>query len=80
MYTRLKQLIAEIKEDPQLASQWSDETDIINDIGLDSLQFVTLLFKLEEVFDVEIDFDNFDYADLSAIARLADKLGIPDDD
>jgi acyl carrier protein len=79
MYTRLKQLIAEIKEDPQLASQWSDETDIINDIGLDSLQVVTLLFKLEEVFDVEIDFDNFDYADLSAIGRLADKLGIPDD-
>lgn len=79
MFTALKQLIAEIKEDPQLASQWSDETDIINDIGLDSLQVVTLLFKLEEVFDVEIDFDNFDYADLSAIARLADKLGIPDD-
>ena len=79
MFTRLKQLIAEIKEDPQLASQWSDETDIINDIGLDSLQVVTLLFKLEEVFDVEIDFDNFDYADLSAIGRLADKLGIPDD-
>ena len=28
----------------------------MNEVGLDSLQTVTFLFKLEEAFDIEIDF------------------------
>jgi len=75
MEKAVKRLLAEIKELPELAQDLSSDTDIINEVGLDSLQTVTFLFKLEETFDIEIDFENFDYTDLSSISRLCEVLG-----
>lgn len=74
MKTRIKEILAEVKETPDLAATLSDDADIINDVGLDSLQVVTFLFKIEEAFEIEIDFEQFDYSDLSSIRRLAEKL------
>lgn len=72
--TRIKQILAEVKAAPDLAATLSDDADIINEVGLDSLQVVTFLFKLEEAFEIEIDFEQFDYSDLNSIRRLAEKL------
>ena len=74
MKARIKEILAEVKEAPDLAATLSDDADIINEVGLDSLQVVTFLFKLEEAFEIEIDFEQFDYSDLSSIRRLAEKL------
>ena len=74
METTIKQLLAEVTEKPELASTLSNEADIMNEVGLDSLQTVTFLFKLEEALDIEIDFENFDYQDLSSINRLCTVL------
>lgn len=74
MKNRIKEILAEVKEAPALAATLSDDADIINEVGLDSLQVVTFLFKLEEAFEIEIDFERFDYSDLSSIRRLAEKL------
>ena len=59
METTIKQLLAEVTEKPELASTLSNEADIMNEVGLDSLQTVTFLFKLEEAFDIEIDFEGY---------------------
>ncbi len=76
MENTVKALLAEIKEIPELAKNLSNDVDIMNEVGLDSLQTVTFLFKLEEAFGIEIDFENFDYADLSSIKCLCDALRV----
>ena len=48
MENTVKALLAEIKEIPELAKNLSNDVDIMNEVGLDSLQTVTFLFKLEE--------------------------------
>ena len=49
MEEMIKRLLAEMMEmDPQNVS-WNSDTDILNDIGVDSLQLVQFLLKLEEV-------------------------------
>lgn len=45
-------------------------SNIITDFGLDSLQMVTFFLNLEDEFDVYIDFENFDFENLSSIERL----------
>ena len=74
MKQKIKSILSEVKENPELAVCLSDEADIVNEVGLDSLQLVTFLFRLEEAFGIEIDFENFDYADLRSINRLAEVL------
>ena len=74
MKKKIKSILGEVKENPDFAVNLSDDADIVNEVGLDSLQLVTFLFKLEEAFDIEIDFENFDYADLSSINRLSEVL------
>jgi acyl carrier protein len=72
MNTLIKKLIADIKNKPELADSMSDTADILNDIGLDSLQIITFILQLETIFSVEFDFDNFDYSHLSSITALSD--------
>ncbi len=74
MKEKIKEILSEIKENPAAAATLSDETDIINDVGLDSLQMVSFVLKLEEELDIEIDFDNFDFSHLSSINNLSEFL------
>lgn len=74
MKEKIKQILSEVKENPNFIETLSDNTDIINDVGLDSLQMVTFILKLEEQLDIEIDFDSFDFSHLSSITSLCDFL------
>ena len=38
----------------------NDNTDLVEDLGLDSLQTVKFLTLIEEKLDIEIDFEEFD--------------------
>lgn len=67
MEKKVKEIIAEIKDKPYLAQALSDDTDIINDVELDSLQMINFILRVEEVFDFEFDYNNFDYDHLSSI-------------
>ena len=76
MKEQIKEILGEIKGNPTLTISLTDETDIINDVGLDSLQMVTFILRLEEELDIEIDFDSFDFSHLSSLNRLCDFLSI----
>ncbi|WP_301292656.1 acyl carrier protein [Paenibacillus tyrfis] len=60
-------ILSEIKESPELLSTLKPETDIVNEVGLDSLQMINFVLAIEDAFGVEIDFDNFDIEHLSSI-------------
>ena len=48
--------------------------DLINDIGLDSLQLVNVILDLEEQYDLNIDFDEFDFDKVQTIQELAEYI------
>ncbi len=60
MKQRIKKILSHIKDDPNIVNI-SDNADLINDVGLDSLQMINFLLKLEDEFDIEIDFEELDY-------------------
>lgn len=68
MYDKIVDILCDIKEDqPQLRNTLSPETDLYNDIGLDSLQMIQFMLKVEDQLNVVIDYDQFDYEDLQSI-------------
>ncbi|PWV99291.1 acyl carrier protein [Paenibacillus cellulosilyticus] len=54
-------MICEIKDDVQLALSLNEHSNIMEDGGLDSLQLITFVLKVEERFGIEIDFEQFDF-------------------
>lgn len=68
MYEKIIDILCTIKEDqPELRQSLSPETDLNNDIGLDSLQMIQFMLKVEEQLNVAIDYDHFDYEHLQSI-------------
>lgn len=74
MQETIKKVLSEVKDTPVEAMSLSNDTDIINDIGLDSLQMVTFMLKLEDELDIQIDFDNLDFSNLISVSSLCDFL------
>ena len=48
----------------------NENSNIILDFGLDSLQMVTLFLNLEDAFDVSFDFDVLDFEVFKSISSL----------
>jgi acyl carrier protein len=67
-------LLAELMEQNPEAVSWNSDTDILNEIGVDSLQLVRLLLKLEEELNLMIDYDALTFDDLATIGTLASFL------
>lgn len=64
---RIRDLIALVMEDPDLAADVTEETDLLNDLGIDSLHMITFLLSVEEEFDVEIDFESLEPEHLHSV-------------
>jgi acyl carrier protein len=71
MIEKLKQVLAEVKGAPELATSLTEESRIMDDVGLDSLQLVTLLMKLEDEFELELDYENFNINHMESLSTLA---------
>jgi|GEM_PF-706386 acyl carrier protein len=66
---KLKEIIAEVKGNGFNTDSINDATNLIKEVGIDSLQLINLILSIEDEFEVEIDFETFDIAHL-------DKFGI----
>ncbi|MFC3791244.1 Gfo/Idh/MocA family oxidoreductase [Paenibacillus sp. GCM10012307] len=64
-------ILCEVKNAPELRASLKPQTDIIQQVGLDSLQMINFVLAIEDAFDLEIDFETFDYEHMSSIERLA---------
>ncbi len=63
----LKEMIPQNRSDEIV---FSGETDIINEVGLDSLGMVNFLMRMEEDLGVEIDINKLEISHLSSINSL----------
>ena len=70
----IKELLAETIEDDSGKESWTKDTDILNGIGLDSLQLVSFLLKLEDRLDIVLDYDSLQFEDLASIGALEEYL------
>lgn len=63
-------IISEIKGDASLAATLNERSDLMVDAGLDSLQLINFILRIEDEFGVEIDFESFDLEHLRSVDRF----------
>ncbi|MBN3525226.1 acyl carrier protein [Paenibacillus apiarius] len=63
----LARLVSEAKEDPSWELRLTPKTNLIEEVGLDSLQLIQFMLKVEEQFKVQMDFERFDYEHLQSV-------------
>ena len=73
MLELIKELLNQLKPDVDV-NQITEETDLIDDIGLDSLETIQFILGLEDKCDVEIDFDTFEFDLLHKVGDLIQYL------
>jgi acyl carrier protein len=71
---QLRQILAETLEDPNIVNSIGYETDLIYDVGLDSLTMINFLLKTEDQFDIEIDYENLDINTLRSFRLFHDYI------
>jgi acyl carrier protein len=63
-------ILVEVK-DPVLADEFTENSKIFDDIGLDSLEMINFVLKVEDEFNIEINFDEFDYSNMEDVKTFA---------
>lgn len=74
MIKTIMKSIAAVLEEEGFEEKLQEDMDFVNDIGLDSLQLINVILDLEEQFELNIDFDEFDFDEVRTIRELADYL------
>lgn len=67
----LKDVLAGVLGDASLAERLSDDVDVVDEVGLDSLQMISFLLAIEDRFDVEVDFGALELDDLRSLRGFA---------
>ena len=68
------QTLAEVKRDPSLAERIAPGTNLLEEVGLDSLELTDLVLRLEERLGVIVDYERFDLQHLRSLETFAEFL------
>lgn len=72
---RLKESIEEITLGAKQASNISDRDSIISDIGLDSLDYASILLDMEQWLGIHVKEDGVNWRAIQTVEQLATFLG-----
>jgi acyl carrier protein len=67
---KIKQIIYSIIGNDDCNSSITDDSDLINDIGMDSIQIMQLVVELENEFNIEFDDDDLVMENLAKVNNL----------
>ena len=67
----IKETLVEVMDNASESESWNDDTDIIDDIGIDSLQIVRFMMALEDKLGISMDYEELTFDDFSSIKALA---------
>jgi acyl carrier protein len=70
----IKEIVAKLRNAPQLVNELPDTADLADGLALDSLEMLQFMLELEERLSIRIDFDRLEFSYLRSIRRLADFL------
>jgi acyl carrier protein len=65
--SRMAALLAEVMEDPALAGDITADTNLVADLGIDSLHMISFLLGVEDEFDVAVDFESLELSHLESL-------------
>ncbi|RRJ66992.1 acyl carrier protein [Paenibacillus oralis] len=74
MQKKIIAIIAEVKEDPELICSLNGSSDLMLDAALDSLQIINFILRVEDEFNVEIDFDTFEQEHLKSVETFSNYI------
>lgn len=67
-------VIARIRNDPALVERITPETQILDELALDSVEVVELMLGLEDALDRELPYATLQRRDLASVRTLADAI------
>ena len=71
MKNEIKLVLEKIKGSPGLAKILPDTANIIEDVGLDSLEMMDFMLEVENHFEMEIDFERLEFEFLESIEKFS---------
>jgi acyl carrier protein len=71
MNKRVAALVCQVKKYSVTPEQVLASDNLIEDVGIDSLEMIELLLAVENEFGIRIDFDRLEVTDLNSITGLA---------
>jgi acyl carrier protein len=74
--TDLKEVLAGIIGEPELARTLPDSASLLTDVSLDSLELLQFMLEIEASLGIEIDFEQLDYGHLGSLHDLAAFLDV----
>lgn len=70
----IARILAEVKRDPSLAERIAPSTNLLEEVGLDSLELTDFVLRLEDALDLTVDYERFDLQHLRSLATFAEFL------
>lgn len=70
----VKHILSVLKKSPELVETLTEDSNIIEDVGLDSLEMLQFMLEVEEQLKIAIDFDQLEYEHLHSVKTLAEFL------
>ncbi|WP_424187011.1 acyl carrier protein [Actinokineospora sp. G85] len=67
---RIREVLGGILDSADLAAAITDETNLVADLGLNSIQMINFLLALEDAFDVELEFEELSYEQLESFPAI----------
>ena len=64
-------ILSEIIEDPEVTNKITSDTNILNDIGLSSLQMMRFILAIEDEFGIVVEFGSFSPQSLSSLSAFS---------
>lgn len=69
--SRVKKVLAEVLPDFGSADDVPSDADMVQELGLDSLQAINFLLRIEDEFDIELDYDNLSLDHLRSVREFS---------
>ena len=69
LYNRIKEIVCKYSLLDADVNELCDDTDLISDLGINSIGLIQIFIELEEELEIEIDGD-FDFSAMSKLSNL----------
>ncbi|AXX31902.1 acyl carrier protein [Actinosynnema pretiosum subsp. pretiosum] len=67
---RIKEVLAGVLGAPELVERITDATNVVQDLGINSIQMINFLLALEDAFDVELEFEELSFEQLESLPEI----------
>ncbi|TWP47011.1 acyl carrier protein [Lentzea tibetensis] len=71
VHRKIRTVLAGVLANGTTADEIGDDADLVEEYGLDSLQMISFLLGVEDVFDVDLDYESLDLSHVRSVRHFA---------